>query len=69
MTPVALSRRSGAPFFPLAELTPGGNLKQEILAVLASHGVTCDRILEIMDEVKADPGALDRWLVVRSAGI
>ncbi len=65
MTPIAFSRRRGTPHFPLAEIMPTGNMKQEVLRVLESHGVPCDRILEIMDEVKADPAALERWFSVR----
>lgn len=65
MTPVAFTRRTGTPYFPLAEITPSGNLKQEVLRVLESHGVTCDRILEIMDDVKSDPSALERWFRVQ----
>lgn len=64
MTPIALTRPDGEPRYPLAVVDPGGNLKGQIMTVLEAQGVTCDEILAVMDEVKADPSRLGAFFVL-----
>ena len=64
MTPVPLSKPGGQPVFPMLRISRDSDLKQQVLSVLMAHGVTCDRILEIMDQVKSNPDALHRWFQV-----
>jgi hypothetical protein len=61
MTPVPFVRSDGRPRYPLAVIDPKGNLKGQIMTVLEAHGVTCDEILAVMDEVKAEPAKLSEY--------
>lgn len=65
MAPVTLARPAGRPRYPLAVIDPDGNLKGQIMSVLEAHGVTCDQILLVMDEVKADRSKLGDYFSVR----
>jgi hypothetical protein len=65
MTPVGLTAPQGSPLFPLAAIDPSGNLKQQAYLALLAHGVTCERILEILDEIRADPAAIASFFEVR----
>ncbi len=65
MAPVTFTRPAGKPRYPLAEIDPAGNLKGQIMNVLEAQGVTCDQILLVMDEVKADRSKLGDYFVLR----
>lgn len=42
----------------------GSELKQELYVRLEAHGVTCDRILDILDDIRARPDRLAAWVSV-----
>jgi hypothetical protein len=42
----------------------GSELKHELYVRLEAHGVTCDRILDILDDVRARPDRLAAWVSV-----
>jgi hypothetical protein len=65
MAPVTFTRPTGKPLYPLASIDPDGNLKGQIASVLEAHGVTCDQILRVMDEVKADRSKLGDYFSIR----
>ncbi|MGF1665044.1 MAG: hypothetical protein ACFCVC_02115 [Acidimicrobiia bacterium] len=64
MAPVTFTRPAGTPRYPLAVIDPKVNLKGQIMSVLEAHGVTCDQILLIMDEVKADRSKLGDYFTL-----
>lgn len=67
MTPITLKSFSSGPVYPqvrVSESVRGSELKQELYARLEAHGVTCDRILDILDDVRARPERLAAWVSV-----
>jgi hypothetical protein len=65
MAPVTFTRPAGRPRYPLAAIDPEGDLKGQIMSVLGAHGVTCDQVLLVMDEVKGDRSKLGDYFSVR----
>lgn len=67
MTPITLKSFSSGPVYPHIRVSgsvSGADLKQELYARLEAHGVTCDRILDILDDVRARPERLPAWVSV-----
>lgn len=67
MTPIALKWFADRPVYAgitIPEGTQGAELKRLLLSRLEAHGVTCDRILDILDDVRADPSRLSAWVTV-----
>lgn len=72
MTPITLKSTRPGPVYPLIALAATfgstAELKRNMLLALESHGITCDRILDMIDDVKVDPGRLDQWVRVLAEG-
>jgi hypothetical protein len=67
VTPITLKSFSSGPVYPHVRVSGsvrGADLKQELYVMLEAHGVTCDRILDILDDVKARPERLSAWVSV-----
>lgn len=67
MTPVTLVRHGDDPRFPQVRIPgslSGAALKATLTVRLTAAGVTCDLILEILDEIRQDPDGLTRWVTV-----
>ncbi|MDH4118211.1 MAG: hypothetical protein OEX04_16565 [Acidimicrobiia bacterium] len=61
MTPVTIRNHKPGPVFPLVGFDPSANPKSELPPKLAAHGVTCDEILAILDDVRANRDRLRHW--------
>ena len=66
-TPLAPSRPAGRPIYPTVRVSGDlglPDLKRELLVGLERCGVTCDRIVEVIDQVRADRARLAYWVSV-----
>ncbi len=67
VTPVTLIRQGDDPRFPQVRIPgslAGAALKAALTVRLTAAGVTCDLILEILDDVRQNPAGLARWVTV-----
>ncbi len=67
MTPITLKWFADRPVYAGITIpadAAGPELKRLLLTRLEAHGVTCDRILDILDDVRADPSRLSAWVSV-----
>ncbi len=67
VTPITLKWFANRPVYASITIpagTEGSELKRVLYSSLESHGVTCDRILDILDDVRADPTRLSAWVNV-----
>jgi hypothetical protein len=67
VTPITLKSFSSGPVYPHIRVSgsvSGSELKHELYVRLEAHGVTCDRILDILDDVRARPDRLAAWVSV-----
>lgn len=67
MTPITVKSFASGPVYPHIRVSgslSGSELKQELYVRLEAHGVTCDRILDILDDIRARPDRLPAWVSV-----
>lgn len=67
VTPVTLVRHGNDPRFPEVRIPgslTGAALKAALTVHLTAAGVTCDLVLQVLDDVRQDPGGLARWVTV-----